>query len=135
MSSKKENPPQNASAARPVIYAVDDEVMILEMITFVLEPLGYQVQTFRDPELALQSFASHPNRPVLVITDYAMHTMNGMEFIEKCRTLTPDQRVLLASGTVGEEIFANALTKPDRFLAKPFKPHELTAVVRELIGH
>jgi CheY-like chemotaxis protein len=134
MSPTSVNPAPTAPAPRPVIYAVDDEVMILELIAVVLEPLGYRVLTFPDPSLAFKSFASHPQRPALIITDYAMHSFNGMELIEKCRALVPDQKTLLASGTVGEEIFANSPVRPDRFLAKPFKTQDLAAAVRELIG-
>lgn len=122
------------TAEKPVIYAVDDEVMILELIAVVLEPQGYRVLTFPDPALAFKAFASYPVRPALIITDYAMHSMNGMELIEKCREMVPDQKILLASGTVGEEIFADSPVKPDRFLAKPFRTQALTSIVRELIG-
>jgi CheY-like chemotaxis protein len=60
--------------------------------------------------------------------------MNGMEFIEKCRALVPDQKILLASGTVGEEIYEDSPVKPDRFIAKPFTTRELSALVREMVG-
>ena len=134
MNPKTANPAPPVSAAKPVIYAVDDEVMILELLAVLLEPQGYRVLTFPDPALALKSFASHPQRPALIITDYAMHSLNGMELIAKCRALVPDQKILLASGTVDEDIFADSPVKPDRFLAKPFKTQDLLAIVRELTG-
>ena len=134
MSQPTSSSAQGPTKDKPVIYAVDDEVMILELLAVLLEPLGYRVLTFADPAQALKSFASAPMRPALIITDYAMHVLNGMELIEKCRAVAPDQKILLASGTVGEDIFASSPTKPDRFLAKPFKTHELVAIVRELIG-
>jgi len=129
-SSSTKGPP----ADKPIIYAVDDEVMILELIAVLLEPLGYRVLTFPDPAEAFRSFASAPVRPALIITDYAMHAWNGMELIEKCRAVAPDQKFLLASGTVGDDIFAASPEKPDRFLSKPFKFQDLLSVVRELIG-
>jgi CheY-like chemotaxis protein len=122
------------NAEKPLVYVVDDEVMILELISMVLEPLGYRVRTFADPAQAIRTYAAAVPRPDLLITDYAMHTINGMELIEQCRGLVPDQKILLASGTVGEEVFADTTAKPDRFLAKPFKSYELSVVVRELIG-
>ncbi len=134
MSEPTGNPTKGSSPEKPIIYAVDDEVMILELIAVVLEPLGYRVLTFPDPAQAFKVFVSHPKRPALLITDYAMHSLNGMELIEKCRAVAPEQKILLASGTVGEEIYANSPAKPDRFLAKPFKTQDLTAMVRELIG-
>lgn len=134
MSQTKSHSTQSPATEKPVIYVVDDEVMILELITVVLEPAGYRVLTFPDPAQAFKSFVASPLRPALIITDYAMHSLNGMELIEKCRAVAPEQKILLASGTVNEDVYANSPTKPDRFLAKPFKTHELVVVVNEMVS-
>ncbi len=119
-----------------LIYVVDDEPMLLELAIVILEPLGYHVKTFRDPELALESFTNAQPRPSLLITDYAMHSMNGMQLVEKFRKLEPRQKVLLVSGTVGEDVFRAAPEKPDRFLSKPYRADELIARVKGLLeGH
>jgi CheY-like chemotaxis protein len=118
----------------PLVYVVDDEAMLLELATVILEPLGYELCTFRDPQSALANFAqSHP-RPDLVITDYAMHQMNGMELIRECRRLEPKQKILLVSGTVGSEIFEGASSKPDQFLAKPYYARQLINCVKDLLA-
>ncbi len=132
-------PPATSSSSaaqhgRPVVIAVDDEVMILELIAMVLAPHGYQVETFDDPARALEAIKADPRRVSLVITDYAMHTMNGMEFIEQCRLVFPDLKIILASGTVNEQIYAQSPVKPDGFLAKPFQTSQLIAAVRQLLG-
>ncbi|MCX7865822.1 response regulator [Limisphaera sp. VF-2] len=119
---------------RPVVFAVDDEVMILELIAMVLSPHGFQVETFDDPVRALEAVKADPARVSLVITDYAMHTMNGMEFIEQCRVVAPDLKIILASGTVNEQVYAHSPVKPDAFLAKPFQTAQLVAMVRQLTG-
>src|SRR3954469_23653390 len=113
-----------------LIYVVDDEPMLLELATVVLQPLGYQIETFRDPESALRSFASAPRRPALIITDYAMQSMNGLELVAACRSLQPDQKVLLLSGTVDEQTYENQQVKPDRFLGKPYQAKQLIEVVK-----
>jgi len=119
--------------ARPLIYVVDDEPMLLELATIVLEPLGYQVRTFRDPEEALQAFTDAKPQPALVITDYAMHNLNGMDLVIQCKKLRPSQKVVLVSGTVGQEVFVDSLVKPDRFLAKPYQAKQLREMVSELL--
>lgn len=124
----------NVPPERPVVFAVDDEVMILELIAMVLAPHGYAVETFDDPAQALEAVKANPARVSLVITDYAMHTMNGMEFIEQCRSVAPDLKIILASGTVNEQVYAQSPVKPDGFLAKPFQTSHLVAMVRQLIG-
>ena len=117
-----------------VIFVVDDEPMLLELATIVLNPLGYQVKTFRDPDSALQAFVKADPRPVLIITDYAMHTMTGMDLITECKRLQPGQKIILVSGTVGEEIFQSSASKPDRFLAKPYEVRQLTETVNSLLN-
>ena len=117
-------------AGRALIYVIDDEPMLLELATVVLEPLGYQIRTFRDPETAIRAFTAAEPRPGLIITDYAMHTMNGLDLIAACRRLQPRQRILLLSGTVDEHIYSNVAAKPDRF----FRRAQLVCLVRRPIA-
>jgi DNA-binding NtrC family response regulator len=126
----------NKSAAAngaPLIYVVDDEPMLLELASVILEPQGYHIRTFRDPEMAVKAFVSARPRPALLITDYAMHSMNGMQLIEKFRELEPKQKILLVSGTVTEEIFSESDCRPDAFLAKPYLADQFTAAVENLL--
>ncbi|EEF60905.1 response regulator [Pedosphaera parvula] len=124
------HPVKNSGA---LIYVVDDEPMLLELATVILEPQGHNIKSFRDPEVALQTYAKANPKPAVLITDYAMHTMNGMELIEQFRRIDPNQKILLVSGTVGEDIFQNAPAKPDHFLAKPYQASELIDVVASLL--
>jgi two-component system, cell cycle sensor histidine kinase and response regulator CckA len=117
-----------------LLYVVDDEPMLLELATVILEPLGYALHTFRDPEAALRAYASAPRRPDLLITDYAMHSSNGLELIAACRRLQPQQKALLVSGTVDESVYVNSPVKPDRFLAKPYQARQLSELVRSILG-
>ncbi len=118
---------------KPLVYVVDDEAMLLELATVILEPLGYRIITFRDPAAALAAFARTHPRPDLVITDYAMHSMNGMDLIRECRRIEPQQKILLLSGTVGEEVFDRATCRPDQFLAKPYQARQLIDLVRGML--
>jgi FixJ family two-component response regulator len=49
---------------------VDDEPMLLDLAATVLQPLGFNVRTFRDPKKALAEYPAA--RPVVLVTDYAM---------------------------------------------------------------
>jgi CheY-like chemotaxis protein len=117
-----------------VIYVVDDEPMLLELSTVILQPLGYTVKTFRDATSALEAFKAAKPFPVLLITDYSMHEMNGMDLIKACRQIEPDQKIVLISGTVGEDIFRNSDEKPNQFLAKPYHSKQLVDAVEGLLG-
>ncbi|HEX4350376.1 MAG TPA: response regulator [Verrucomicrobiae bacterium] len=125
------NSAKSKTASQPTVFVVDDEPMLLELAEAILKPLGYHVRTFRDPELALKEFpAAHPD---VVITDYAMGRMSGMDLVRECRRLNPRQKMILLSGTVDEHVFADAPVKPDQFLTKPYQIQELAERVRSLI--
>lgn len=132
-----QNQPQNpdgAKAGPALLYVVDDEPMLLELAAMILEPVGYRVLTFRDPGTALSAFSSAAPRPDLVITDYAMRPMSGLDLMQACRKLEPRQKVLFISGTVDEPFFDDPATKPDLFLAKPYQARELVDAVRDLLA-
>jgi CheY-like chemotaxis protein len=108
--------------------------MLLELASIILQPLGYRITTFRDPGLALRSFTASQPPPDLLITDYAMHSMDGMALMQACRKLNPRQKILLISGTVDESVYRDSRVKPDRFLAKPYQSKQLAEAVKELLA-
>jgi DNA-binding NtrC family response regulator len=124
----------HTDAGRPLVFVVDDEPMLLELATMIVEPLGFRVRTFRDPVTALREYSLSQPLPVLVITDFAMHQMNGMDLIRDCRRINPRQKVLLVSGTVDAMVYRDAPQKPDAFLAKPYQTQELVNAVNTLLA-
>ena len=128
MAKKRQEPD-----AAPAVFVVDDEPMLLDLVEEVLGP-DFSVKSYRDPRQAMEDYAVAQPPPAVVITDYAMGGMNGLEVIRQCRRLHPDQKIILVSGTVDEGVFANADVKPDRFLAKPYNAEQLVAAVREMAG-
>jgi CheY-like chemotaxis protein len=126
--------PKSAAGGNTEIFVVDDEAMLLELALVILEPCGYRIKTFRNPETALRAFTEAEPPPALIITDYAMHTMNGLELIEACRRIRPQQKALLLSGTVGPDVYHNAPCQPDRFLGKPYQAKQLLEAVKEVLA-
>ncbi|MBW8863608.1 MAG: response regulator [Verrucomicrobia bacterium] len=120
------------SGAIPTVFVVDDEPMLLELAAVIIKPLGCEVRTFRDPETALKEFTLA--RPKVVVTDYAMGRMSGMDLVRECRRLHPDQKIVLVSGTVDEHVFNDAPIKPNRFLSKPYQLEDLSNCVRDLLA-
>jgi CheY-like chemotaxis protein len=134
MNERKHSTNSKPDTENKVIYVVDDEPMLLELASVILQPLGYTVKTFRDGASALESFRAAKPFPVLLITDYSMHSMNGMDLIKACREIQPKQKILLISGTVGEDIYRNSTDKPDQFLAKPYHSKQLVDAVEALLS-
>jgi CheY-like chemotaxis protein len=120
--------------AKPLVFVVDDEPLLIELARAFLEPAGYAVEAFRDADAALQAFTSANPRPAVILTDYAMHRMNGLDLIRKCRQINPLQKIILVSGTVDAEIYQNARAKPDRFLAKPYQAKQLISLVESVLA-
>jgi two-component system, cell cycle sensor histidine kinase and response regulator CckA len=124
---------ERTGAPCPRIFVVDDEPILLELAERILRTLNAHVFTFDNPEIALSTYSSADQRPDLVITDFAMHEMDGLALIRAFRRLNPNQKIILVSGTVDESVFAGTAVKPDRFLAKPYQPAALTNLVQELL--
>jgi CheY-like chemotaxis protein len=78
------------------ILLVDDNRMGLSARKLVLEQLGYQITTFTSANEALECFSK--NKFDLVITDYRMPTMNGVELISELRGSRPEIPIILISG-------------------------------------
>ena len=116
------------------IFVVDDEQMLLDLAEMILEPAGFQVRLFSDPQQALKEYTSAQPHPDVLVTDYAMPQMNGMDLIRECKRLNPKQKTILLSGTVDESIYTGSDVKPDRFLAKPYQISQLVDVICLLIA-
>jgi CheY-like chemotaxis protein len=129
--SKRNNEP---GASCPRIFVVDDEPILLELAEHILSKIHADIQTFTNPEIALRTYTAEEKRPDLIITDFAMHEMDGLALIRACRRLNPNQKFLLISGTVDESVFAGTGLKPNAYLAKPYQPAVLTSVVQKLLS-
>jgi DNA-binding NtrC family response regulator len=126
---KRSTPPS------PTVFVVDDEVCVLDLAEAILtQEMGLKVQKFTDPEMALKAYETAHSRPSLVITDYAMGRMSGMDLIRECRRLNPRQKTLLISGTVDGEVFADAMIKPDVFMTKPYQVPDFVNKVHALLA-
>ena len=128
---------QNNSPATPhkpaVIFLVDDHPTLLDLAEVSLQPDGYTLRKFDDPEVALDAFLKARAKPDLLITDYAMGKLNGIELIERCKAVKPDLKTIIVSGTAGAEVVLGATVKVDRFLGKPYQPLSLAEMVRRVL--
>lgn len=117
-----------------LIYVVDDEAMIVTLIEAILAPAGYRLELFRDPKVLLQRLAETKQKPQLLISDFAMGAVNGLELIQRARAAHPTLRTLLISGTVDERFARLGAVQPDRFLAKPFQSRTLIDAVTSVLA-
>ena len=131
---------QLASKAMPTgiatILLVEDESGLRRLMSKVLEKQGYRVLEAKDGEEALSICQENLGHIDLVVTDYAMPRMTGLQLKEKIMALRPNMKVLLISGYAEEVVDNNpqeSLNAGD-FLEKPFLPEELARKVREMLS-
>ena len=116
------------------ILAVDDEVHILELISFNLKAAGYHVVTALTGEEALKR--CEVERPSLVLLDIMLPGIDGLEV---CRRLKGDRMtsnipiiMLTARGDEVDKILGLELGADD-YITKPFSVRELGARVKSLL--
>src|ERR1700685_4494256 len=110
------------------ILLVDDNANGLAARKSVLEELGYRIVTCTSGTDALEQFASH--KFDLVITDYKMPRMDGLELISRLRKYTPDLPIVLVSGYVDTLGLNEASTGADVVIQK--SANEVSHLLRSI---
>ena len=87
-------PPEKA----PEILLVDDNRQGLIARKSLLQELGYIIRTATGGEEALELFSR--GKFDVVVTDFKMPSMDGIELIQRIRSLEPNARIILLSGFV-----------------------------------
>jgi CheY-like chemotaxis protein len=111
------------------ILLVDDEDLVRIGTSDMLTDLGYKVIEANSGAEALRLLRSGET-PDLMITDYLMPGMNGVELIEHAQPLAPSMEVMLITGysTIAEGPGASVPR-----LAKPFRQADLAQIVADLL--
>ena len=116
----------------PIIFVVDDERVIAETLTTILQRQGFAARLFLDPNEALSAALAEP--PDLLLSDVMMPGMTGVELAITLRKLHPQCKVVLFSGQAQtEDLLHDARRQGHDFLLllKPIHPVELLRRIRE----
>lgn len=120
------------AADRPVLLVDDDDDM-REILQAVLAEAGYGVLAAATGVEGLRLLRERGAGIGLLIADYAMPGMNGLDLIRTARALWPRLPILLVSGYARIDAVRELAGPPAAaFLRKPFRPTELLARVAEL---
>lgn len=89
------------------ILVVDDEVGFNHLLQELFETTEHKILSANDAEEALQILRNE--KVDLVVTDYQMPRVNGLDFIQKAKAITPDARYILVSGRLNSSATRLAL--------------------------
>jgi signal transduction histidine kinase/ligand-binding sensor domain-containing protein/CheY-like chemotaxis protein len=119
-----------------VVMLVDDEAVVIKVTRTMLERLGYTVEAFADPLAAIAALAAAPDRYRLLLTDFSMPKIDGLELARRVWEVHPELPAILYTGYGGRltESEAHRLGFAE-LLAKPFTMQKLgEAVAHALKG-
>ena len=117
------------------ILIVDDEEAILTVLSNSLKKRNAdcEIVTATNGSTALDQISRKPFD--LVITDYKMNGMDGLELMEAISSIHPETRVILISAYGSDNIEAEARRlQAYKFLAKPLEINDFRQVVEEALG-
>lgn len=119
-----------AGLAQRCILVVDDEEELARCVEALLQARGYHVEKVHDGRAAVT--AAETLRPDLVVLDYELPEMDGMEVIAALRAC-PTTRSIPVLLTTASKISLDEVQKAEGFLAKPYHEDLLYAMVLRLL--
>jgi PAS domain S-box-containing protein len=117
------------------ILLTEDDPAVRALARRSLERTGYVVLEAERPDAALTLLEQHAGQVDLLLTDMIMPAMNGGEFVERARRITPDLPAIFMSGYTEDVVITRGmLNETDTFLEKPFSPDSLVHCVGRVLA-
>lgn len=135
-SAVKDNPDRDIKipGGNERIIFIDDEEKIADMGKIILESLGYSVVKITDTEELIRLFETKNDNADLVIADYTMPKMTGLELSKKIYDINPKIGFIIISGIkrLSEEDLKE-YKNVKAFINKPFTKRELGLSLRKVL--
>jgi len=116
------------------ILVVDDEQTIVESLKEMLGRIGYSVTGEQQSKHALEIFRRDPGRFDIVLTDYAMPRMTGIQLAREIMKVRPDIPIILMTGFIDNIDISRAKAEGIAgFVEKPFSYNEMAYAIHEVL--
>jgi len=114
---------------------VDDEEMVREVCTTMLQRLGFQTLSAADGEEALLLLQEHSMEITLVLLDLTMPKMDGFRTFQEMKRVLPDVKVIICSGYSEEDATQRFIGSGlNGFIKKPFHFQELKEKIAGILS-
>tara|TARA_R110002095_G_scaffold197534_2_gene176760 strand:+ start:2547 stop:3257 length:711 start_codon:yes stop_codon:yes gene_type:complete len=119
------------SQPQPLVYVIEDEEDLGQMIRLTLESFGYDTRLFTNGTEASRSLLK--DRPDLCIIDLGLPDMDGLTLVKRlCDDDEMGIIIISGRGSLPDKVLGLELGADD-YLSKPFEPRELVARVKSLL--
>ncbi|MBN2107194.1 MAG: PAS domain S-box protein [Deltaproteobacteria bacterium] len=116
------------------VLLIDDEAVLLDVGTHMLESLGYRVTALQSPQEALEIFKKNPESFDVVITDQTMPGLTGYELARELMLVRPDLPIILCTGysdlVTAESALAGGIKA---FVIKPLNRLAIAETIRKAL--
>ena len=122
---------------RTKILAVDDSKMMLHILSAAIETLGYQPLRAQDGEEAMRVLQQHPDEVALVLLDWNMPVMDGLQTLQKIRQQAKlaDVPVMMVTTECEKTRIVEAIKSgAQHYVTKPFAAQDLAVRILEALG-
>ncbi len=118
-------------AAGETILLVEDEQLVLKLISNMLAGMGYKVLIASSPDAAIAQAGEYTGEIHLLLTDVVMPGLNGRELAARLNQTRPGMKCLYMSGY---SLNLLLLDEGDPFIQKPFLLKDLSAKIQAVLG-
>jgi len=116
-----------------ILYLDDDEALV-SLVTRLLKRSGYRVSGFGSPSVALSALKASPASFDLVITDFNMPEMSGLDVAREVKSIRTDVPVVIVSGFIDDDLLSRATAiGVQEVVFKATEVEEMTAVISRLV--
>ena len=94
MSAAHQSVPAAAQCS-PLVFVVDDEPVSAEIVAELLQLAGYRTRVFNDPRVAAEELRHSPVKPDLLLADFKMPGLNGLQLLARGKAEVRGLRTVL----------------------------------------
>ena len=121
-------------AGKETILIVEDEEMLVDLLSATFADSGYKVLVARDGIEAIQTYQKNIGKIDLIFSDSGLPKLSGWEAFNRIRQLDPAARAVFASGFYEPEIRSQmTMHGVEKVIQKPYSPIDILKTIREIL--